>query len=115
MLESTSERTAPPLKRPADLASRTTPVARAPLGTAIFPAISIGVETVAEKFCPDSEVFELSDSSRTTVMVVFAGTTNGLDERLSRMEDLPEDDEPFLVPPGAPFGDEFEAESGAGD
>ena len=42
-------------------------------------------------------------------MMVSAGTTNGW------KEDLPEDDEPFLVPPGAPLGDEFEAESGAGD
>jgi len=43
-------------------------------------------------------------------MVVSAGTTNGLDERAVQDRGLPEDDEPC-----APFGDEFEAESGAGD
>jgi len=59
MLESTRERTAPPLKRPADLASRMTPVARAPFGDCDLSVDFNWGETVAAKFCPDSEVLSL--------------------------------------------------------
>ena len=98
----------------ADFASRTTPVARAPFGIAIFPSISIGEETVAEKFWPVSEVFELSGSSRTTVIVVSAGTTSGFGVKASRIEDLSEDERLFGAP-GAPLGELLDAESGVAD
>ena len=53
-----SERTAPPLKRPAGLASFTTPEACAPLGIARRPSIEIGAETVAPKADPGVLIFE---------------------------------------------------------
>src|SRR5215471_8352377 len=77
MLVSSSDRTAPPLKRPAALASLTTPSARAPLGMATLPSISTGDSTVAENFSPEFGVFELMVWSKTTEMTVSAGTTRG--------------------------------------
>ena len=92
-LASEMESTAPPLKRPADLASRTIPVTRAPFGIATLPSTSTGEATVAEKFWPAAEVLEPIASSRTTVIVVSAGTTRGL-ATVSRAADLPEELEP---------------------
>src|SRR5262245_28480608 len=83
------ERTAPPLKRPADFASRMIPVARAPFGIATLPSTSTGAETVAEKFWPVVDVFEPIDSSKTTEIVASAGTTMGL---VATASDLPEDE-----------------------
>src|SRR6476646_4896656 len=78
MLASVSSSDAPPLKRPAALASLMTPVARAPLGIATRPPTSMGSRTDAEKFWPGVAVFEEMDSSRVTEITVSAGTTRGL-------------------------------------
>src|ERR1700738_626491 len=75
---SVSSRAAPPLKRPADLASLTIPVARAPLGIAIFPSTSTGLCTVAAKVSPLVLVLDERVWSNTTVRAVSAGTTSGL-------------------------------------
>src|SRR5260370_11988001 len=104
MLDSATERTAPPLKWPAAFASRTIPVARAPFGITILPSTSTGEATVAEKFWPEEEVLEPSASSRTTEIVVSAGTVMGLGDSAARMADLPE-------PPGEPLGDPCVPES----
>ena len=48
MLVSVSSSCAPPLKRPAGLASLTMPVARAPFGMASLPSTSTGSRTEAE-------------------------------------------------------------------
>src|SRR5215472_18081628 len=77
MLVSSSDSTAPPLKRPAALASLTTPSARAPLGMATLPSISTGDSTVAANFSPEFAVFELMVWSKTTAITVSAGTTRG--------------------------------------
>src|SRR5260370_41986242 len=104
MLDSATERTAPPLKWPAAFASRTIPVARAPFGITILPSTSTGEATVAEKFWPEEEVLEPSASSRTTEIVVSAGTMIVLGDSAARMADLAE-------PPGEPLGNTFVAES----
>src|SRR5690242_19472191 len=101
MLVSSSARLAPPLKRPATLASLTTPLARAPLGMATLPSISTGDSTVAVKESPERAVFELMIWSRTTGMTVSAGTTRGLGSSaflIALVADSPVD------------GDELEAE-----
>jgi hypothetical protein len=107
------------LKRPADFASRTIPVARAPLGIAILPSTSIGEETVAEKFCPVEEILEPTDSSRTTVMGVSAGTTRSLGAIASRTPEFPEGFEPFAGPPeellAAVLEESLDAVSGVAD
>src|SRR5262249_42084941 len=98
LFKASSKREAP-LKRPAAFASLTVPLARAPLGIATLPSISMGVSTVASKACPGVAVLELSDSSRTTSIGVSAGTTNGLGMKTSLIEedlDLPEL-EPLLL------------------
>src|SRR5215467_15709547 len=77
MLVSSSASEAPPLKRPAALASFTMPSARAPLGIATLPFISTGDSTVAENLSPEWLAFELMVWSRTTEMTVSAGTTRG--------------------------------------
>src|SRR6267143_2819871 len=69
--------TAPPLNRPAALASFTTPSARAPFGMATFPSTSTGDSTVAVNLSPDLLVFELMVWSKTTAITVSAGTTRG--------------------------------------
>src|ERR1041385_1953452 len=106
MLARASESTAPPLNRPADLASRTTPLARAPFGMATLPPISTGEATVAAKCWPLAAVLELSASARTTETVVAAGTTSGFGARACLTADFPEE---AALPPGA----SLEAESGA--
>src|SRR5216684_5976289 len=77
MLTSVSSSDAPPLKRPAGLASFTMPVARAPFGMATLPSTSTGSRTVAEKFCPGVLILEPTRSSNTTEITVSAGTTSG--------------------------------------
>src|SRR5207237_10040868 len=77
MLVNSSARVAPPLKRPAALASLTTPSARAPLGIATLPSISIGFSTVAENLSPGWALLELMAWSSTTAITVSAGTTKG--------------------------------------
>src|SRR2546425_4757345 len=66
---------APPLKRPSGFASTTVPVAVAPEGITVLPAISTGVATVAEKLCPGSLIFDPTDCSSRTVIIVPAGMT----------------------------------------
>jgi len=102
-LASEMESTAPPLKRPADFASRTIPVTRAPFGIATLPSTSTGAAIEAEKFWPVAEVLEPIASSRTTVIVVSAGTTRDL-TTASRAADLPEE----LEPPDGPLEESFE-------
>jgi hypothetical protein len=118
-LASDTERTAPPLNRPAGFALRTIPVTRAPLGIAILPSTSIGEETVAEKFCPVEEILEPIDSSRTTVMVVSAGTTTGFGAIASRTPEFLEGFEPFVGPPeellAAVLEESLDAVSGVAD
>src|SRR5438105_13480964 len=77
MLVSSRARAAPPLKRPAALASFTTPSARAPLGMATLPAMSTGDSMVAENLSPAWAVLELMVWSSTTEITVSAGTTRG--------------------------------------
>src|SRR5205823_121909 len=77
MLVNSSASEAPPLKRPAALASRTTPSARAPFGMATFPPISTGDSMVTENLSPGWALFELTVWSRTTAITVSAGTTRG--------------------------------------
>src|ERR1700719_1419370 len=78
MLASVSSSCAPPLKRPAGLASFTIPVARAPLGMATRPSTSTGSRTDAENCCPGALILEPTGSSSTTEITVSAGTTIGL-------------------------------------
>src|SRR2546427_11057869 len=101
-LASEMESTAPPLKRPADLASRTIPVTRAPFGIATLPSTSTGAATEAEKFWPVAEVLEPIASSSKTVIVVSAGTIRGL-KTASHAAGLPEQ----LEPPAKPREESF--------
>src|SRR5215472_4226129 len=80
-LVNSSARLAPPLKRPADFASFTTPSARAFLGIATLPSISMGAAMVAENLSPEWAVLELMVWSSTADMTVSAGTTKGLGSR----------------------------------
>src|SRR5215467_2127670 len=77
MLVSSRASDAPPLKRPAALASFTTPSARAPLGMATLPSTSTGSWIVAENLSPELAVLELTVWSSTTAITVSAGTTRG--------------------------------------
>src|SRR5215469_9209905 len=81
MLVNSSTRADAPLKRPAALASLTTPSARAPFGMATLPSISTGDSMVAENLSPEFAVLELMVWSRTTAITVSAGTTNGFGSR----------------------------------
>src|ERR1700682_19719 len=77
MLVSVSSNAAPPLKRPAGLASTTLPVNRAPFGIAVFPSTSIASLKLASNFWPGWLIFDPTGSSRTTAINVSAGTTMG--------------------------------------
>src|SRR5207247_10611621 len=55
--------------------STTVPVAVAPEGITVLPAISTGVATVAEKLCPGSLIFDPTDCPSRTVIIVPAGMT----------------------------------------
>src|SRR5260370_25078923 len=78
MVASVSSCCAPPLKRPAGLASLTMPVARAPLGMATLPSTATGWLTVAVNCWPEVLILEPTGSSNTTEITVSAGTTIGL-------------------------------------
>src|ERR1700730_16422165 len=77
MLVRVNSSDAPPLKRPAGLASFTMPEARAPFGMASLPSTSTGSRTAAGQVCPGGLVFEPTGSSSTTEITVSAGTTIG--------------------------------------
>src|SRR5579863_6863560 len=103
MLLSETASTAPPLNRPADFASRTIPVARAPFGIATRPFTSIGEETVAAKVCPFDDVLEPTGSSSTTEIVVSAGIVIGFGENMPRPPDLFAEAEPPEFPAEEPL------------
>src|SRR5215813_4877791 len=107
MLARVSSREAPPLKRPAGLASFTRPVARAPLGIQTLPSTSMGAFTVAEKFCPGRLILDPTDSSKTTVITVSAGTTTGFGRAAASRAAVLEAE----APPAAPESGEGEAAS----
>src|SRR4029077_13677978 len=77
MLVNVNSRDAPPLNRPAGLASFTMPEARAPLGMATLPSTSTGSLTEAVKVWPGWLILEPTGSSRTTEITVSTGTTMG--------------------------------------
>ena len=70
---------------------------------------------MAEKFCPVEEVLEPRGSSRTTVILVSAGTTRGLGGTGSRTLELFEELEPFTGPAEESFGEELFAEEPFGE
>src|SRR5215510_9404182 len=105
MLVSSSDNTAPPLNRPAALASLTTPSARAPLGMATLPSTSTGDSTVAVNFSPELAVFELIVWSSTTAMTVSAGTISGFGSSAlltALFADSPADGDEFAFASGPP-------------
>ncbi len=70
-----------PLNFPADLASVTVPVARAPDGITCFPPTTTGAASETSKWSPGLLVFELTDWSAVTAISVPASTTMGLGAR----------------------------------
>ena len=76
------------------------------------PSTSTGEDTVAEKFCPVAEVLEPMASSKTTEIVVSAGTTSGR-EVDSREPGLPDARDAPMELSGESAEELFEAESEA--